>query len=580
MAPFFRKAFSSPIFEQDDEKTRAAAILNPILLLTMFLLALLTIAQGFLGDRTYLSDTVAVLSAFVVISAILWSMMKRGFVRQAGFIFVFMGWVAMTYQAWRYAGFRDGALLGYFVVILVATISVGVRTGIVYTTLSLISCWTFAYLETIGRYSSKGDPAYTSVSSLSVVFLLVAFISYLAVSNINQSLKIARKNESDLRQSNQELRALHTDLEKRVQDRTTDLERRTTEIQTAALIARDASIAKNVDVLLNRTVQLLQLKFGYYHIGIFFIDDNGGYAILKAAGSEAGKLMLANNYKIRVGEHGLIGQVSRTGEPHIALDVGADAAHAPNPLLPYTRSEMVLPLRVESRIIGVLDIQSDKVNAFDQTSISMMQIITDQISIAIGRIRLIQELQQNTTELERVLQENTARTWRSFLRQIRKRAGFRYEGVTVEPLQELPREGFDAMQKNEPTVTSVEKNGSVDSTLAVPIKIRGQTLGVLTIQFKGKDIPAESSVLAGEAANRLALALENARLVQDAQRLANREQQINKISAQIQQSTDLDVVLQNTIRELGDSLGVPKTFIQIGLTPARDQLDTDQASES
>ena len=77
-----------------------------------------------------------------------------------------------------------------------------------------------------------------------------------------------------------------------------------------------------------------------------------------------------------------------------------------------------------------------------------------------------------------------------------------------------------------------------------------------------------------EAADRLALALENARLVQDAQRLAMRERQINVISAQVQQSTNLETLLQNTVRELGNALGMPKTFIQIGLVnsgPKKDQ---------
>jgi K+-sensing histidine kinase KdpD len=109
--------------------------------------------------------------------------------------------------------------------------------------------------------------------------------------------------------------------------------------------------------------------------------------------------------------------------------------------------------------------------------------------------------------------------------------------------------------------------------MAVPIQLRGQTLGTLNLQFQGTDIPQETHRLVEEAANRLALALENARLVQDAQRLAMRERQINVISAQVQQSVNLETLLQNTVRELGNSLGVPKTFIQIGLVNSESKKD-------
>jgi GAF domain-containing protein/HAMP domain-containing protein len=367
-----------------------------------------------------------------------------------------------------------------------------------------------------------------------------------------------------------QLKSLIDNLEQRVAERTQDLETHSADLQTVARIARDISQSQNVDDLLDQTARLIRERFSIYHVGIFLVDESEEFAVLRAAGGEAGQLLLANKHRLRIGEVGIVGHVTRSGEPRIALDVGTDAVHFRNPLLPYTRSEMTLPLKIENRIIGALDVQSDKVNAFDQDDVSIMQILTDQLSIAIERTRLLQELARNAAVVEQSSQEFTARTWRTFLQQARKELGYRYEGVSIEPLTAPSRETLEALETGQSVVFRSEE-GKPESILAVPIRLRGQTLGTLNLHFQNPEIPQETMRLVEEAADRLALALENARLVQDAQRLATRERQINQISAQVQQSTDLETVLQNTVRELGNTLGAPRTFIQIGLTASNDK---------
>ncbi len=395
-----------------------------------------------------------------------------------------------------------------------------------------------------------------------------------AAGNLDARAQIQREDElgmlgQAMNDMTSQLKALINELEMRVAERTRDLERRTIELQTAAEVARDASIAENLDELLNRAARLIRERFGFYHVGIFLVDENNDYAVLRAAGGEAGQLMLASKHKLRVGEVGIVGYVTKTGEPRIALDTGADAVHFRNPLLPYTHSEMALPLRVGDRIIGALDVQSDKVNAFDQNDITIMQVMADQLAVAIEKANLLQEVERSIAEMERSYREYTSRTWRAFLQQAAQTAGYRYDGITPEPLSAPPPESLEALRKGSSVILRAEeaKGGSV---LAVPIRLRGQTIGTLNLRFQGHEVPAETALLVEEAANRLALALENARLVQDAQRLATREQQINLITARVQQATDLEAVLKNTIRELGNALGVPRTFIQIGLMPAED----------
>ncbi len=389
-----------------------------------------------------------------------------------------------------------------------------------------------------------------------------------AVTTIEQEDEIGTVAKTFNEMTNQ-LRTSVTKLEEMVSERTRDIELRSAELRTAAQIARDASLAQNTEELLAHTTRLIRERFGFYHVGIFLIDDNREFAVLRAAGGEAGQLMLANKHKLKIGEVGIVGFVAETGDARIALDVGSDAIHFRNPLLPYTRSEMALPLKVRGQVIGVLDVQSDKVNAFDQDDITIMQILTDQLSVAIERTRLLQELERNAAEMERSLQEYTSRGWRTLLQQGRRNQGYRYEGVAMEPVTSLNSDDIDTAISDTSMIIKGENN-KVGSVLAVPIRLRGQTLGTLKLKFQGNEVPNESIKIVEEAASRLALALENARLVLDAQRLARRERQINLVTAQVQQSADLETVLQNTIRELGNALDVPRAFIQIGIVPEKD----------
>jgi putative methionine-R-sulfoxide reductase with GAF domain len=158
----------------------------------------------------------------------------------------------------------------------------------------------------------------------------------------------------------EELGALYRSMEERVAERTR-------EIRTASEVARDSATIRDVDQLLDETVRLISSRFGFYHAGIFLVDAVGENAVLRAASSDGGRRMLARGHQLGVGKIGIVGYVTGTGNPRIALDVGADAVHFANPDLPETRSEMALPLRIGERIMGALDVRAPA-NAFGTTS--------------------------------------------------------------------------------------------------------------------------------------------------------------------------------------------------------------------
>ena len=178
-----------------------------------------------------------------------------------------------------------------------------------------------------------------------------------------------------------------------------NLERRAIQIQVAAEVARDAVAERELDALLNRAVEMIRDRFGFYHAGFFLIDHDIEYAILTAATGAAGRVMLASGHKLKIGEIGIVGYVASTGQPRVSLDVGMDAEHYQNPLLAETRSEMALPLKVGAKVIGVLDVQSREEAAFDDDDVQVMQTMADQLAIAIDNVRLYGESQRRAQEL-------------------------------------------------------------------------------------------------------------------------------------------------------------------------------------
>lgn len=357
-----------------------------------------------------------------------------------------------------------------------------------------------------------------------------------------------------------EIKVLVSDLEIRVADRTRDLESRSQELQIAAVIARDASLASSMNDLLFRTAQLIQEQFGFYHVGIFLDDEKNEYAVLSAAAGDAGQVMLENKHKLKIGETGMVGTVTFNGEPRIAHDVGVDAIYFQNPLLPRTRSEMTLPLTVGRSIIGALDVQSEKVSAFDQSDITIMSIITDQLAIAIERTRLLEDTTKNAEQLKLALQSQTSSAWQEYLNRSGQQIGYLFEGVSVKPLNRpinLVSGDAVSIELLHPA-DALEKPGCKAN---VPIKLRGLIIGSLEFQFSTNSIPSETRQFLEVAADRLSLALENARLFSEVTLRAEREKTISEITTTIRSTSNPQEMLRTAASELQKVLGAKKIEI-------------------
>ena len=323
---------------------------------------------------------------------------------------------------------------------------------------------------------------------------------------------------------------------------------------------REAAAIRDLDQLLKRVTHLISEKFGFYHAGIFLLDEAREYAVLRAASSEGGQKMVARGHRLKVGEMGIVGYVAGRTRPRIAFDVGEDAVYFHNPDLPLTRSEMAIPLKSQERVIGVLDVQSEKASAFTKDDIEILQVLADQVALAVDNARLITETRQAIAELNRTYTQQSLLAWSERLQD--RPAGFFYTRLGVVPVE---RSQMDLIAKPQSMGVTLDKDGY---SLYVPILVHGQVLGGIQLHREKTEIPwtEEELRVVEQAISQIGPALENARLLEEAQTRATREQTVNVIATQVRNSAGIQSILQNTVRELGKALGVSRTFIQFGVT--------------
>ncbi|MFL7795134.1 MAG: GAF domain-containing protein [Anaerolineae bacterium] len=570
---WIRKIFTPPIFPDDEEKTRTAGFLNIIVWAGGAIILLASPGLIYFNDTP--ADmwlTAGLIATFLALLAVVLVLLHNGFVRAGSFAMCVTVWVSVTAMIFFFGGLRTAGSGGYLLVIFIAGLLLGGRWAAVFGGLSLLAAVGVflvyysetAYLVPLAIQEVVRPRSYVDFDDL---FMLLSFAVLMAVllglvrRSIVNMLNRARSHERALAEMNRELQVGRDEL----RARTRKLEQRTVQLRAAAEITRDTTAARGMGDLLDRAVDMIRHRFGFYHVGIFLLDEAGEYAVLRTATGEAGRQLLEQGHKLRVGKSGIVGYVASTGESRIALDVGADAVHFKNPLLPDTRSEMALPLRIGRRVNGVLDVQSREEAAFDDEDVSILQTIADQLAVAIENARLLQEMQQTMHELEIASRRYTRETWQTGREQA---LGYRYRRMDIEPVVEQPPEARQAWLEGKSVVATLQPQGDdgldIVSAAAIPIKLRGQVIGVLNLRSSRDEISPRTVSQIEEVADRLAVALENARLLEETERRARREQLLSEMTAQFTQSLDMDALLRSAVRELGQLPNVAEVSVHVG----------------
>ena len=267
--------------------------------------------------------------------------------------------------------------------------------------------------------------------------------------------------------------------------------------------------------------------------------------------------MLRRQHRLEVGQTGIVGNVTATGTPRIALDTGTDATFFNNPDLPQTRSELALPLKIEKQVIGALDIQSTEINAFSDEDIVALTTLADQVSIAIQNTRLFNEIEKSLAESNAIQRQYLRETWTKLPKE-EKISGYKYSIAGAVPLEEEPE-------------FSIQENKKNTHEINVPIVLRGETIGTLTVQVpKSEHVGTDQMDLIKAVAERVALSAENARLFEETTRRAERERIVSDIASKIGTSVRTESILRTTATELSHLLEDADIFIDLHTTKKRD----------
>ena len=362
-------------------------------------------------------------------------------------------------------------------------------------------------------------------------------------------------------------------LEYTVQERTAELlaanqknERRARQFEAIAEVARTITSTSDLDVLLPQITNVISREFGFYHVGIFLLDAAKEYAILSAAKSEGGRVMLARGHRLKVGETGMVGYVTGTGEARVALDTGTDATFFNNPDLPNTRSEIALPLHVGAEIIGALDVQSVEPNAFSQEDISILSTLADQVSIAIQNAQHFEQTRKALGEAEALAKQFVQAGWQQYTKN-KNLVGVRHSGARSTLLY-----GDNGREEEEESWHKEQTRKSRGVILSLPIKLRGQVIGSVEVRspdnrpWDQDEIDIVTAII-----ERAAIAMDNARLLEESQRLASKEAKIGEVTAKISSSINMRNVLQTAVAELGRALPGSDVVIQFETYPNKDK---------
>jgi len=383
------------------------------------------------------------------------------------------------------------------------------------------------------------------------------------------------------------------------------------QFETAAEIARDISSSLNLDELLQKAVKLISSRFDFYHAGVFLKDAAGEFVVIREATGEAGAQMKRSGHKLGIGSKSIVGFVAGNGEQLVVNDTTRDATYYPNPLLPETRGEAAIPLAIGDRIVGVLDVQSKTPYAFAENNLRTLQILADQLAIAVVNTELFAETQEHLaqhrllhhitttaasgTTLDEALESAVnglqvtlggdrvsillADREKKIL-EVKAAVGYAPDVYEIKIPVGSGITGWAASHRK--TVRTgdvksdtryIEGSGNTKSELAIPMIYRSELLGVLNVESEQINAYTESDEeMLGTLGGSLAAIIANARLLEQIRAQAERERILFEITDKIRRTTDTQTILTTTVSELTKATGANRVHIKIGISEEKPQM--------
>ncbi len=399
-----------------------------------------------------------------------------------------------------------------------------------FISITTLLFWTTLRLTNI----TPGAGLSSTINSLAIdllIVLLAGFTVNLAISSIkNRYLAIYRQMQIMLVEEKS--------IKEQFEEQKNTLVRRVSQLRTAAEINRNISTIQEPHVLIRQVADALKDRFDLYYVGVFIVDPQKEFAVLQYGTGEAGRKMVANRHRLAVGGYSMIGWTTQTRKPRIALDTGAEAVRFDNPLLPETKSELALPLATQKNLYGALTIQSDRSNAFDENDILVLQSIADSLAIALENDNSFQVTQKALEDI-RVL--NKAYVQQAWGEALGAYGDLKYSYENPE----------------------VQSDQAENQMLKVPLYLRDEAIGEIELEVSGGEISQSQMDFLQAISAQTTTALENARLLDETQRAAAKEQKLNDLSSQFSRALTIEEILKTAVIEFGKLPSVSEASISL-----------------
>lgn len=489
------------------------------------------------------TDRILFFSMYAVLLSI--TVLPTPYILRAYLLLAIIGIVGVNAIA-AWGPWADGSIF-LLATITLASLLLDNRSDIVALAASILFCLSVAFLNLQGSYQLSALAAPSTNRAGWGIYITDFAIAGIIITTAVNMLKGAFSNVFDqMLTAFQSLNAERQNLELKVQERTVELETRMSQLRASTLTARAIAETQEITELLKNAATLISEQFEYYHVGIFILDDQKRNAYLQASSSEAGRALLGQAVRVEPDRKNPLATVVENNKTIITSDLErSNFVREPN--FPLTRSRMIMPLSVRGNQIGIIDIHSDQPHAFSSEDAEILQTLADLTAISFDNVRLLEETRNLLSQLEANTALQTQRTWSKFTS--RHRNAYQYTPAGVRPIF-TPETLKDA------------------DGLYVPVNLHGQEIGRIKLKkrtgmMSGAWTERERE-LVEKISVQVALALENSRLVDEAQKNALRNQMIANFSTYVRETLDVDAVIRTAATELRKVFDLKEAEILIG----------------
>ncbi len=360
---------------------------------------------------------------------------------------------------------------------------------------------------------------------------------------------------------------------------------RTRQVETVVETSQKLTGILELDDLLHQVVNITKETFKYYHVHIYLLDDQKETLYVAEGYGQAGAEMKRQGHSIPLAApQSLVARAARESRVITVENVRDDPTWLPNPLLPDTHSEMAVPVMLGDEIVGVLDVQSEQVGGLTAQDEATLQALANQVAIAVRNARLFAQTQTALVEAQKLQRLYTGEAWER-LATTHPTSDYEYrrdplpllsEIVTPEAIAawqqaqtikiESGRSGLKVEEQELETQPSALSLQPVAAALATPLKLRDAIIGVLGVHAEDPhhSWSEDEIALIESVSEQMSLALENARLLEETQRAAWRDQAVSESTAKVWSSSEIEEVLRVAVAQLGDKLGASEVVIRLG----------------